>query len=315
MRDRFAGQRRPTPEPEPEPEPEAQQFGNVSDETTRPQTGTPRPTQNAHHYGPRTCRICLETEYPKWAEDQTSNLGISSHSSKPVYVSDDPELGRILSPCKCSGSQKYVHEGCLTSWRLANPTETRNYWQCPTCKYTYRLSRLRWANMLSSKIAQIALTIALAIFCVFVLGFVADPLLDFWFDPVGTIGDSVVSLVMDVDGQDEPPYYDEPDNWYEHFIKGFFSLGFVGIAKTMIFMSPWNWWNFRALFGGTRRQATGRDRVENMSLVFVLIGAFTFSMALWKAVRSLSGRLLRHVSDRVLDIGDGDDEPAEQTHS
>ncbi|RDA89857.1 hypothetical protein CP533_0415, partial [Ophiocordyceps camponoti-saundersi (nom. inval.)] len=265
-------------------------------------------------YGPRTCRICLDSEQPTFPTDTTSTLGISSTSSRPTYVSDDPELGRLLSPCKCKGSQKYVHEGCLNSWRLANPMADRNYWQCPTCKFNYRLARLHWASMLSSKWAQVALTLVVVVVGLFILGFIADPILDLWFDPVGTISDTVTSVVSDIEAM-KPRLREPSESWTEHFLKGFFSLGFVGFLKSLVAMGPWQWMNLRTsgLLGSGRRRGTGRARMDNFNLVFVLIGAFTFLMTVWRGVRTVSARVLNKVSDKVLDVGgdDGDDADGE----
>ncbi|KAF3074560.1 hypothetical protein CFAM422_003523 [Trichoderma lentiforme] len=258
---------------------------------------SPDTTHRHRRYRPRTCRICLDTVEPKYPAN-------SSKSSKPIYVSDDPELGRLLSPCKCKGSQKYVHEGCLNSWRLSNPTVKRNYWQCPTCKFSYRLVRLHWASMLSSKWAQAGLTLFILVASIFFLGFMADPILNLWVDPFGTVSDAVTSVVTDIEAIKEPDW-EPPTTWGEHFLKGFFSLGLVGIFKSMIALSPWHWWNLRSLTGTSRRQG-GRARVENISLVFVIIGAFTALMGIWKGVKKLSERVLKNVSERVLDVG-GDD--------
>ncbi|KAM4066849.1 RING-variant domain-containing protein [Hirsutella rhossiliensis] len=271
--------------------------------------GNPGTDTRRGHYGPRTCRICLDTEQPKYPSNVTSTLGFSSASSRPSYVSDDPELGRLLSPCKCKGSQKYVHEGCLNSWRLTNPMAARNYWQCPTCKFNYRLARLHWASMLSSKWAQVALTLTVVVIGIFLLGFIADPILDLWFDPVGTISDTVSSVVADVEAL-KPSRHEEPASWTDHFAKGFFSLGFVGFVKSLVAMGPWQWLNLRTsgLLGSGRRRGTGRARMDNFNLVFVLIGAFTFLMAIWKAVRAISTRVLNNVSDKVLDVSEDDDD-------
>lgn len=269
----------------------------------------PRTTKGCR-YGPRTCRICLDTEQPRFPTGIASTFGISSASSRPSYVSDDPELGRLLSPCRCKGSQKYVHEGCLSSWRLANPMAARNYWQCPTCKFNYRLARLHWASMLNSRWALVALTLVMVVAGIFVLGFIADPILDLWFDPVGTISDTVAGIVKDVEARKSLPY-SEPASWTEHFAKGFVSLAFVGFVKSFIAMGPWQWLNLRTsgLLGSGRRRGTGRARMDNFNLVFVLIGAFTFLMAVWKAVKAVSTRVLKNVSDKVLDVGsdDGDE--------
>ncbi|KAL7785820.1 hypothetical protein V8C37DRAFT_393429 [Trichoderma ceciliae] len=261
-----------------------------------------QPSPNAAHkhrrHRPRTCRICLDAVEPRY----TSN---ASKPSKPIYMSDDPELGKLLSPCKCKGSQKYVHEGCLNSWRLSNPTVKRNYWQCPTCKFSYRLVRLHWASMLNSKWAQAGLTLFILLTSIFLLGFLADPILNLWVDPVGTVSDAVTSVVTDIEALKSPDW-EPPASWPEHFLKGFFSLGLVGIFKSMLVVSPWHWWNLRSLTGTGRRQGSGRARVENISLVFVIIGAFTALVGIWKGVKKFSERVLKNVSERVLDVG-GDD--------
>ncbi|ODA83748.1 hypothetical protein RJ55_02264 [Drechmeria coniospora] len=259
--------------------------------------------------GPRTCRICLDTEQPKYPTGLTSTFGISSASSRPSYISDDPELGRLLSPCRCKGSQKYVHEGCLNSWRLAEPMAARNYWQCPTCMFNYRLARLQWASMLSSKWTQMALTLSVVVVGIFTLGFVADPILDLWLDPVGTISDTVTGVVSDA-GTRQPLMQGEATTWAEHFAKGFFSLGLVGFVKSVVAMGPWHWLNLRSsgLMGSGRRRGTGRARMDNFNLLFVMIGAFTFMMAIWKVVKALSARVLQNVSNKVLDVGAEDDD-------
>lgn len=159
--------------------------------------------------------------------------------------------------------------------------------------------------MLSSKWAQAGLTVSILIVSIFLLGFMADPLLNLWVDPVGTISETVTSVVTDIEALQEPDW-EPPTTWSEHFVKGFFSLGLVGIFKSMLAVSPWHWWNLRNMTG--RRQEGGRARVENISLLFVIIGAFTALMGIWKGVRKLSERVLKNVSERVLDVGTDDDD-------
>lgn len=276
------------------------------------QVPPPQPTAGARrHYGPRTCRICLETEEPRFPDGSSSTFGIATESSKPTYVSDDPDLGRLLCPCKCKGSQKYVHEGCLNAWRSANPHATRNFWQCPTCKFTYQMQRLRWASLLSSKITLLLLTLIISTSAIFLLGWIADPILDLWFDPVGTISETVTSVVKDVEARD-PIYQSPPTTWDEQFLKGFLSLGIIGFFKTVFILTPWDWLNLRGtgmLRGG--RRGGGRARMDNTHVVMVVVGAITFLMAVWRVVKSLSARGLKKMSDRVLDVGEDEDDEAD----
>lgn len=102
------------------------------------------------HYGPRTCRICLDTVLPTNNSPSVNLPSVLSPSPSVTYVSPAPD-GRLISPCKCKGSSKYVHEGCLQSWRHADPRYgRRNYWQCPTCGFRYRLERMRWSRWISN---------------------------------------------------------------------------------------------------------------------------------------------------------------------
>lgn len=233
------------------------------------QEGT-RPGPRQKHYKPRTCRICLEVVQPV-TEMQGSATRFFAPQARVRYVSEDPELGRLISPCKCKGSQKYVHEGCLRAWRQAQPFEDRNYWSCPTCKFKYRLQRLRMGKWLSSWLARASLTVAIMAVAVFALGFVADPIINLWIDPVGT----VVDVITDVEALVPIRDADEPFTWYGHFTKGVLSLGLLGFLKTFIGLGPWYWFRWGTNIGGGRRNS-GRDRVQQINWAFIVIGIITF---------------------------------------
>lgn len=65
--------------------------------------------------GPSACRIC-------WGEE------------------DDEPGGTFLSPCKCSGTSRYVHSRCLKRWMdaVAESKGVRFAYQCDICQTTYR---------------------------------------------------------------------------------------------------------------------------------------------------------------------------------
>ncbi|KAK1983186.1 hypothetical protein LZ30DRAFT_588947 [Colletotrichum cereale] len=278
----------------------------------QPQPEAP-PKQRYH--GPRLCRICFEVVHPTF-EEPTVTGGFMGRPLRPIYKSEDPESGRLISPCKCKGSQRYVHEGCLRAWRYADATATRNFFACPTCGYRYKLERLSWANRLRGTFAQILLTILIFVVAVFILGFIADPILNIWSDPIGAIADVAANVLEDIEGLQEPApeMYEEPGTWLEHFLKGFLSLGLLGFLKTLFFMTPWQWWQLRSSgFLGTtsRRGGTGRARVENMNMALVFVGAATLIWGVWKGVRQFSASALQRASDRVFDVG-GDNEDEDE---
>jgi hypothetical protein len=118
-----------------------------SDPTAGPSDGSRR--KKPRTWKPRTCRICLETVDPTFHPPTATELGgIFSPGPSVTY---DSEGGRLISPCRCKGSSKYVHEKCLQLWRLSGGAgSTRNFYKCPTCLFSYRLARLEWGQVISS---------------------------------------------------------------------------------------------------------------------------------------------------------------------
>lgn len=188
----------------------------------------------------------------------------------------------------------------------------RNYFECPTCKYSYRLERMKWSKWIGSTATQIFLTLLILWTTVFVLGFVADPILNLYIDPVGTLTDPLTSLR-------EPALILEDEEewtWIEHILKGLASLGLLGFVKVVLASSPWHWYNMRNVVrGGGRagRANGGRERLENISWHLVLIGVVTFLWAVWKGVRAWSRRTLEKAGEKVVDVhGDEDDDEEEE---
>ncbi|KAI9791413.1 MAG: hypothetical protein M1816_003981 [Peltula sp. TS41687] len=264
------------------------------------------------HYPPRTCRICLETVLPTY-EPNTGNLAsLLSPSPSVSYASSDPTLGRLIRPCKCKGSSRYVHEGCLQAWRHADPAYgKRNFWQCPTCGFRYRLERMRWASWISSTGTQITLTLTILCLAMFLLGFIADPIINLYLDPYNTISSSVPLSRYKYNRHGDPiiredEYDSSTTSWTEHFLKGLASLGLLSFIKVLVAMSPWQWWNLRnsGLMSGSggRVGGSGRDRLASISWVVVLIGVGTFIWGVYKGVRVWSRRWLEKAGERVMDV-------------
>ncbi|KAJ5095038.1 hypothetical protein N7532_007329 [Penicillium argentinense] len=261
-----------------------------SNESDGPETGSPPPPpQPTASYPPRVCRICLETVLP--------TLQPSEFLQKPrvVYSSEDPELGRLLRPCQCKGSSRYVHEGCLQTWRHADPRYgRRNYWQCPTCGFQYRLQRLTWARWISSSATQIFITLAILFFTIFILGFVADPIIDFYLGPIDEIP---IDIDIDID--------DAKASWLEHIFKGMASLGLLSFFRVIFTMSPW--WGARSLAGG-RTGTNGRDRVRSLNWIVIIAGILTFLWTVYGTVRSWTKRSLERAGEHVMDVPLPDDD-------
>jgi hypothetical protein len=236
---------------------------------------TDTPPQPQRHYPPRTCRICFDEVLPTF-DLPTGNIPSILHPKPRVrYVSEDPEAGRLIRPCKCKGSQQYVHEGCLRQWRHSDSNYgARTYWECPTCKFKYNLERMKWGRLLSSTFLQIIITIAIMFATVFIFGFIADPIINLWLDPYDTL------ISIPTNGAAGLLEYEDA-SWTEHFLKGLASLGLLGFVQVFFAMSPWYWWNIRSGFNGGRRGrrgGNGRDRLEDIAWGVVIVGVITFLM-------------------------------------
>lgn len=246
------------------------------------------------HYPPRTCRICFETVLPTFQPPSENIPDFLKSEPRVVYESTDPELGRLLRPCQCRGSSRYVHEGCLQSWRHADPDYSkRNYWHCPTCGFKYRLERVQLGRWISSKSTQIFLTASILLSTMFLLGFIADPIINLYLDPIYTISSAQFWEPV----VEEDPLSQEAPTWLiQHFMKGLASLGVLSFIKVLFALSPWHWWNLRhsGIVGGGRG-TTGRDRISSISWIVILIGAGTF---LWVSLVVQANHL--HFSNKII---------------
>ncbi|KAJ5263850.1 Zinc finger RING-CH-type [Penicillium angulare] len=242
--------------------------------------GAESESSSQRSYSPRTCRICLETVLPTFQPSEFLQR------PRVVYESEDPELGRLLRPCKCKGSSRYVHEGCLQAWRHSDPKyRTKIYWQCTICGFQYRLGRLTWARWISSTATQIILTLAILLLAIFLLGFVADPIIDLYLGPVDDLYDEL----------------EDDASWTEHFLKGFAALGLSSCLRALFSFSPIHW-NFRSssIIGNSR--STGRNRTANLTWLVILAGVITFLWSVYKGVRAWSRRTLQRAGEKVMDV-------------
>lgn len=120
-----------------------------------------------------------------------------------------------------------------------------------------------------------ALTLFIFFTAIFLLGFVADPIINLYLDPYDTITNRRSAY-------DDDLFNLEDSSWSFHLLKGFASLGLLGCVKAFFTVSPWTWYNIRTAggLGGSRGRTgagtTGRDRVANISWLVILPGVGTF---------------------------------------
>jgi hypothetical protein len=119
--------------------------------------------------------------------------------------------------------------------------------------------------------AQIALTVLIFLTTIFILGFVSDFVIDICLDPWGSLWRGVTFQRRETYYHDD--FEDGASGWFEHFGKGFASLGLLSFFKAML-ASPIQL--YRTSVGGRGRN-TGRDRLSGVTWLMIVIGAATFA--------------------------------------
>ncbi|KAF9133139.1 hypothetical protein BGW39_010468 [Mortierella sp. 14UC] len=119
----------------------------------------------------RRCRICLEGEDDDSLKSQhrnSSDHNRNNHSHSHYHEEDysdsgeDSEHRRLISPCLCKGSSRYIHLGCLEKWRAMSPRK-ESFYRCDTCHYEYSFRRPWAASILGNKWFLRLLTVFLVI--------------------------------------------------------------------------------------------------------------------------------------------------------
>jgi hypothetical protein len=204
----------------------------------------------------KSCRICYGTE------------------------EDEEELGRLISPCKCSGTAKYVHILCLQEWRKRSTAagSSKSFFECDLCKYQYSFRQTRYAAILMSWKSKTVATLVLLWSWAFALGFMAHPLLE------THVTDEDIELILQFPniflqmiGVDIKTRLVPQNGWIEHQFLGTACIGLLGLIK----------FSFVTFYSSTFRHK------RTLSLLLVVVG-FVYSIAeLYKFVGKLSGYGLR----------------------
>ncbi|KEF57439.1 uncharacterized protein A1O9_05356 [Exophiala aquamarina CBS 119918] len=257
-------------------------------------------------YPTRTCRYCLE-DVPATVTLYPPGLPVSFQRPVVEYKNDD-EYGRLIKPCLCKGGMRYVHELCLRRARTESQREG-SLWKCHQCGYQFSFNRLTLQKYLGSKPVSGALTVLVMILVMFLLGFIADPILNIYTDPYDTLmrhedmWERVEVNQAKVTGS----------GWGQHFVKGLVSMGVLSFLRSMV-LNPFHWINLRntGFFGGrsSGRSTTGRDRALNVSWVMVAFGVITAFYLFYKWVQAIISRYLQRIGNNIVDTqlpGDDDD--------
>jgi len=229
---------------------------------------------------------------------------------------EEADLGRLISPCRCRGTMKYIHSGCLNAWRTASARST-SFFQCDQCGYKYRLERTRWARLVMNEAVLSLVTAILFTFLVFLSGFVCKLLIRFW---ILTDEDWVEMAKMDQMKREGKLVVLE-DEWGSsmfsmdlrslsltrvdtaHFLAGLVLVGFFGAMSLMvtIFSGPFPRVG-GVRIGGGYRPREGANSGTFLMAIFIIVGAVKTAYSLYKTVKSFSRRTLQVVETAILDV-------------
>ncbi|KAG9768215.1 hypothetical protein ABEF93_000165 [Exophiala dermatitidis] len=278
------------------------------DDTSNPtsanqSTSEPPPTWT---YPTRTCRLCLE-EVPATVTLYPPGLPPAFQRPFIEYKNDD-EYGRLVKPCHCRGGMRYIHELCLRRSRTEG-VRPGSLWKCHECGYQFNINRLTLQRYLGSKAFTGFLTVLVMLLVMFMLGFIADPILNFYTDPYETIlGHEDLWSDIEINRSK-----DISSGWAQHFVKGMVSMGVLSFLRTAL-LNPFQWWNLRTTgFVSSRisgRSTTGRDRAVNVSWIVIVMGVLSASYLFYQWVQTIITKTLQRIGNNIVDTqlpGDDDD--------
>ncbi|KAG8698305.1 hypothetical protein FRC08_006006 [Ceratobasidium sp. 394] len=128
---------------------------------------------------------------------------------------EESELGRLISPCLCRGSIRYVHVNCLKQWRVTSQSSSA-FWSCPQCGFRYALARTRALGLAASPVILSTASVVLFTIIVLLSSFLAT-----WFVP-------------DVDSINEPVVHERVRD------DSFFGFGTIFISPLDYYTYSWN---------------------------------------------------------------------------
>ena len=60
-------------------------------------------------------------------------------SCRICYDNKNVSTNRLIAPCRCNGSSKYIHDKCLEKWRFSNMPNSDPRKKCMECNYEYNI--------------------------------------------------------------------------------------------------------------------------------------------------------------------------------
>lgn len=124
-----------------------------------------------------------ESDYLDDAQDQSNQaicrICLESSSSE---TAGGESLGRLLSPCRCKGTMKYVHATCLDQWRAASARSSSAV-ACDQCGAPYRFRKSKFVGLATSPTLLFVVSLFLFLLLIWTVGVVATFCMDLYDRP------------------------------------------------------------------------------------------------------------------------------------
>lgn len=221
------------------------------------------------------------------------------------------ESGRLISPCLCSGTMRFVHMDCLNMWRFASANPQSSF-RCDQCHFEYSVQRALYANILRSALVLHTVTLVVfggvVILCAYICYCIH------WFHhgdgDYQLFSDNFMEQVTNVSGIQEEDKEEllriimRMNEWmicgipFVHLMHGLTMVGMSGCNSLGFFLTQ-------------QATSTGDSNpLPVISAVMIIAGLFRVFYSLYRFLKLLSGKVLESAEGMILDIRAADDAAA-----
>nr|GAT44114.1 predicted protein [Mycena chlorophos] len=262
----------------------------------------------------RQCRICL------------------------AGAEEEAVLGRLIKPCLCTGSIKYVHIRCLQRWRNSSATQSARFFNCPQCGYRYRFARTKVLGIATNPVVVgslsallfTALVIASSFITTFFMSYLEEPssyyysrssffsFSPFFVSPWDVFKDIVgaaLRILQDEDGETfghgssadaSAPHTEAAPGLVRalvrRFLLGLPIVGASSIVQMLLSLPVISPVHFLARYRSSRRREGSRDIATLIIVGLILIGAARALIKVYDMTQNITKRLLLRAEDAILEV-------------
>ena len=73
--------------------------------------------------------------------ESSKNEQVEDEKICRICFEEETDNNKLIRPCKCKGTQRYIHYNCLMTWIQLNITNPNKRDFCDICKYKFKIGR------------------------------------------------------------------------------------------------------------------------------------------------------------------------------